>query len=127
MKANLTQPPLAVHAATAALHSDSVLCRSEPAQAVEPRARCGHPRLLPTRQTARDRRKSNQEESHPQIQNQNHVLTKLKSKPNEGFVSSRSIGGFSTKRECSKHTYEAYKDMIKVEIVLLQLDSRITR
>jgi hypothetical protein len=40
---------------------------------------------------------------------------------NEEFITSRSVEWFSTKKECSKHTYEAYKTMIKVEIKLLQL------
>jgi hypothetical protein len=45
---------------------------------------------------------------------QNHIR-------NEGFITSRSTGGFSMKWECIKHTYEVYKTMVKVEIMLLQL------
>jgi hypothetical protein len=85
MKANPTQPLLTVCADAAVLHPDSMLCHSEPAQAVEPHARHGHTRLLPMLQTKRDRRESNQEEFYPQIWNQNRILTKLESKPNLGI------------------------------------------
>jgi hypothetical protein len=89
--------------------------------------------------------------------NQRSLITKFKSLSlilsqnhlsNERFITSRSIGGFlrlieppqkrgvrllkidqgilDEARMC-KHTYEAYKEKIKVEIMLLQICLRITR
>jgi hypothetical protein len=43
---------------------------------------------------------------------------------NVGFTASRSIGGFSAKRECT-NTHQAYKTMIKVEVKLLQFKFKI--
>jgi hypothetical protein len=44
----------------------------------------------------------------------------------EVFVTSRLISGFSMKRECIKHTYEAYKTMILVEISYYNFDLGFT-
>jgi hypothetical protein len=52
--------------------------------------------------------------SHFRRLRQNHLR-------NEGFIASRSIERYSTKRECIKHTYELYKILIKIEIKVLQL------
>jgi hypothetical protein len=37
------------------------------------------------------------------------------------------IGWFSMKRECNKHTYEAFKTMVSLKIKLLHFSLRITR
>jgi hypothetical protein len=58
--------------------------------------------------------------SSPSVVWQNHLR-------NEVFIASRSIEWFSMKWECIKHTYEAYKTKIIVEIKLLQLGLKITR